>query len=162
MNLLFYIQALGLSKAQMSVRSMSDEQEATLNEIALYSNTRAKYQAQAILEVKNDMVFYRPIEEWQKTGSKVAKNQVNTGVSHSFTVTPNPSNSFIKISITDISKEITNVELVDLQGRILAQTKIFPFDLSAEMDVSHCVSGIYFVKISNATTLELQKVLISR
>ena len=153
---------LGLSKAQMSVRSMSDEHEATLNEIALHSTTRAKYQAQAILEVKNDMVFYRPIEEWQKIGSKVVKNQNSSNTNDLFSIVPNPSDNFITLNLGKSfdNKETSNVEIFDLQGRVISTVVLQSNDSNTTIDVSAFKSGIYFVKLSNATQRSTQKIVI--
>ena len=145
MNLLFYIQALALSKAQMSVRSMSDEQEATLNEIALHSTTRAKYQAQAILEVKNDMVFYRPIEEWQKISNKVVKNQNGSNTNDLFSIVPNPSDNYILLSFGKEfnTNETSTVSIFDLQGRMVLSKLVIANDNNLQIDISTYKSGIY-------------------
>ena len=153
---------LGLSKAQMSVRNMSDEQEATLNEIALYSTTRAKYQAQAILEVKNDMVFYRPIEEWQKIGSKVVKNQNSSNTNDLFSIVPNPSDNYILLSFDKEfnTNETSTVSIFDLQGRMVLSKLVIANDNNLQIDISTYKSGIYFVKVSNSTQIGGKKIVI--
>jgi Secretion system C-terminal sorting domain len=152
---------LNTAKVQLSVRNISEEQEIILQDIATYSTTNAKYHAQAILEVKNDMNYERPVEEWTKVINKAVKNPIKSAQNQSFSIIPNPSNTFVKISTNGAVKETTNVELIDIQGRIVLNTKILAQNSSIEIDVSRFVSGIYFVKISNPTTIELQKILVS-
>ncbi|MEO6541403.1 MAG: T9SS type A sorting domain-containing protein [Ferruginibacter sp.] len=65
-----------------------------------------------------------------------------------FTVYPNPSVGYAKISITDIS-EATNVEVIDNAGRIVRSIEL---KTGNTVEVNNLQSGIYLVRIINKAT----------
>lgn len=153
---------LNTAKAQVSALNISEEQEALLQEIAKYSTTNAKYHAQAILEVKNDMHYERPVEEWAEVSNKIVKNQNFNKVGVLFTVVPNPSDNNITVAL---GKEFSNtentlLELYDLQGRIVLTKKLALSENSIGIDVSAYNSGIYLIKLSNTVQSSTQKIVI--
>jgi hypothetical protein len=62
-----------------------------------------------------------------------------------FTVYPNPSVGYAKISITDIT-EATNVEVIDNAGRVVRSIEL---KTSSSVEVNNLQSGIYLVRIIN-------------
>ncbi len=78
-----------------------------------------------------------------------------------FSVFPNPSSDKISIAINKENHEDFRVEFLDIQGRILFNTKILAQNSSVEIDVNNYTSGIYFVKVSSSSISEVQKVLIT-
>lgn len=65
-----------------------------------------------------------------------------------FTVFPNPSVGFAKISITDIA-EATTVEVVDNSGRIVRTIEL---KNSNNVEINNLQSGIYLVRLINKVT----------
>ena len=65
-----------------------------------------------------------------------------------FTVFPNPSNGYTKISIADVT-EATTVEVIDNAGRVI---KTIALKNSNTVEVNGLQNGIYLVRITNKAT----------
>ncbi len=78
-----------------------------------------------------------------------------------FSIFPNPSSDKINIAINKENHEDFRVELLDIQGRILFNTKILAQNSSVEIDVNRFVSGMYFIKIYNSMLQTTQKIIIN-
>ncbi|MEO6252958.1 MAG: T9SS type A sorting domain-containing protein [Ferruginibacter sp.] len=65
-----------------------------------------------------------------------------------FTVFPNPSIGYAKISITDIA-EATNVEVIDNSGRVVRSIEL---KSTSTVEINNLQSGIYLVRITNKAT----------
>ena len=65
-----------------------------------------------------------------------------------FTVFPNPSNGYSKISIADVT-EATTVEVIDNAGRVI---KTIALKNSNTVEVNGLQNGIYLVRITNKAT----------
>ena len=65
-----------------------------------------------------------------------------------FTVFPNPSNGYAKISIADVT-EATTVEVIDNAGRVI---KTIALKNSNTVEVNGLQNGIYLVRITNKNT----------
>ena len=65
-----------------------------------------------------------------------------------FTVFPNPSNGYSKISIADVT-EATTVEVIDNAGRVI---KTIALKNSNTVEVNGLQNGIYLIRITNKAT----------
>ena len=74
---------------------------------------------------------------------------------------PNPANGQFTISLPNPSKgganEAENVEMYDIEGRLVLQSKIVNLQSKIILDVSHLANGTYFVKINKT----VKKVIIN-
>lgn len=70
---------------------------------------------------------------------------------NSFKLSPNPSDSFV---IIESINEIQTIEIFDVVGKKVNEINFLNTN-SYSMDVSYFISGVYFVKINNSTTLKL-------
>lgn len=65
-----------------------------------------------------------------------------------FSVFPNPSVGFAKVSIADLS-EATNVEVIDNAGRVVRSIEL---KNTSSVEINNLQSGIYLVRITNKVT----------
>jgi len=65
-----------------------------------------------------------------------------------FTVFPNPSVGFAKVSIADLS-EATHVEVIDNAGRVVRSVEL---KNTSKVEINNLQSGIYLVRITNKVT----------
>ncbi len=78
----------------------------------------------------------------------------------SVTITPNPANDWLEITTT--SNTATYHELIDINGKVVAQT-IIESNGSAQVDVNQLATGIYILRTTNRQSGELiasEKVII--
>jgi hypothetical protein len=68
---------------------------------------------------------------------------------------PNPANNVVKI-LNDNNLNITNIEIVDLTGRVVLST-----DKTDGIDISELAEGQYFVKIYGESTI-VKKLFIAK
>jgi Secretion system C-terminal sorting domain len=82
--------------------------------------------------------------------SKLSETRAVKGIAavSDFTVYPNPSVGFAKITISDLS-EATNVEVIDNAGRVVRSIEL---KNSNNVQVNNLQSGIYLVRITNKAT----------
>ena len=73
-----------------------------------------------------------------------------TGAVSDFTVYPNPSRGYTKISIADVT-EATTVEVIDNAGRVI---KTIALKYSNSVEVNGLQNGIYLVRVINNATGE--------
>lgn len=66
-----------------------------------------------------------------------------------FSVFPNPANDLLIIQVNGLNETDLNVELFDLSGKKVANSKILQGSTISYFDVSTLYSGIYFLKIGN-------------
>ncbi|NOR86197.1 MAG: DUF1028 domain-containing protein [Bacteroidales bacterium] len=69
-----------------------------------------------------------------------------------FLLQPNPANDLLNIDVNNIQNY--QVEILDLNGRVLHQDKI---TTHTQLDISHLKSGLYFVRLYNTQASYLQK-----
>lgn len=77
-------------------------------------------------------------------------------------VIPNPASHLIAIQLGALVKTDHHVELFDLNGHRVMQTKILTGQTIAYFDVQTLYPGVYFVKISNPIESETHKILIEQ
>jgi hypothetical protein len=78
---------------------------------------------------------------------RVIKGSAST---NDFTVFPNPSNGFARVTVSDIS-ESSDVQLVDISGRVL---KNIPMNNRNTVDINDIQKGIYMIRVVNKNTGE--------
>ncbi|PSK94534.1 T9SS type A sorting domain-containing protein [Taibaiella chishuiensis] len=74
-----------------------------------------------------------------------------------FTVTPNPTKGLFRISFAQ-APEAAEVSVTSIDGRIVKQEKISGKS-QTEIDISSLPNGIYFVRVTDGTRIEVQKVV---
>jgi len=79
-----------------------------------------------------------------------------------FSVYPNPSTDLIAIQVKGLVTEDIRVDLFDLAGRKLMQTRINPGQTIAYFDIQTLYAGNYIVKLEGNTTAGSEKVLVTR
>lgn len=75
-------------------------------------------------------------------------------------VLPNPASEVMVVQISVCQPDDLKVELLDLQGRIVAVQSIHPGSTMAHFDVRKLYAGDYFVRISTAQGLFVERVVI--
>ena len=75
-----------------------------------------------------------------------------------FKVYPNPSNGIFNIRINQYSGKV-NIQVVDINGRIVKEIKNEEFNTEKALDLSALQSGIYVLKINNNELNYSQKVI---
>lgn len=99
----------------------------------------------------DDDVIYVNTEYNECDIDDIEENTVESSIS----IYPNPAKDVIKI-LNDKDLNITNIEILDLTGRIVLST-----DKSADINISELPEGQYFVKIYGATTI-VRKLFIAK
>jgi len=87
--------------------------------------------------------------------SKVLR--INFSKPYTITVSPNPASTFIEVSITNKTENLI-LQIVDVNGKILRKQTISSAD--TKVDVSGLSKGFYVVKISGATSVMTEKLMI--
>lgn len=79
-------------------------------------------------------------------------------------VWPNPATESIKVHVLQTGNEyISEINLIDLQGRVVASKRMAPNTLEAVIDVSALNSGIYFIEVTDAIgQTSKHKVVVAR
>jgi hypothetical protein len=75
---------------------------------------------------------------------------------------PNPSSELIIIQIVDLNKENLQLDLWDMQGKLITSTKLLQGSTIAYFDTKTLYSGQYLIKISNSKTSIVKKVLVTK
>ena len=75
-------------------------------------------------------------------------------------VLPNPASEVMAVQISVCQPDDLKVELLDLQGRIVAVQSIHPGSTMAHFDVRKLYAGDYFVRISTAQGLFVERLVI--
>lgn len=76
------------------------------------------------------------------------------------TVYPNPGIDLVSIQINDLASEDICIDLLDLTGRTVQQTKILQGSTIAYFDTQLLQSGEYLVKISNGKNVVTKKIVV--
>jgi hypothetical protein len=84
----------------------------------------------------------------------VEKNELEKAVA----IFPNPAKNSLNIEIKSTSIPISNVLILDFQGRIIIQ-KIADFN---KVDISKLATGIYFVKIMSNNNSSITEKLVKK
>lgn len=107
----------------------------------------------------NGTSYYR-IKQVDKDGRMQMSvvRSVNFNAGYSLTIAPNPATDLIRITMDRISNTVSNIQLFDAAGNLVfkEQTNLSKVNINT----SAFARGLYFVKISNAGEVALQKVLL--
>lgn len=76
--------------------------------------------------------------------------------SYATSISPNPASSFAKITTSPFSN--ANIEVADVSGRVLVRQDSRSGSIT--LDLHSLPNGVYFVRTSNGTTVEHQKLVV--
>lgn len=76
------------------------------------------------------------------------------------TIFPNPASDLIVIQMGDLVTQNYNIDLIDINGKVVLSNKINQGQTLSYLDVQTVHSGIYFVKISDGVNSKMIKVII--
>lgn len=99
----------------------------------------------------SDVAFVNPEYNECDLPYSTAENTVGSNV----TIYPNPASDFVNI-LNDNKLNITNIEIIDLTGRIVMST-----DKAQNINISKLSEGQYFVKIYSESTI-VKKLFITK
>ncbi len=77
-------------------------------------------------------------------------------------VYPNPASDLVAIQIGGLVQEDLTVELIDVTGRLIQQSKINAGQTIAYFDVQTVYDGIYLIKVSNDQYSTTKKVVVTK
>jgi hypothetical protein len=77
-------------------------------------------------------------------------------------VFPNPTSDLIAIQVGELVTDDLKIELIDITGKIISETKIAKGSSVAYFDVQTVYEGTYLVKISNNQYSSTTKIVVSR
>ena len=75
-------------------------------------------------------------------------------------VFPNPAAELVAVQIGGLQTENVKLELIDIQGRKVAENEIRPGSTISYFDVETVYSGTYMIRISRGNDITTRKVMI--
>jgi len=66
------------------------------------------------------------------------------------------------VQVNDIVRANLNIELIDINGRLVLETTINKGQTIAYFDTQAIYEGVYMVRISNGTSIKAQKIVIRK
>jgi hypothetical protein len=82
-------------------------------------------------------------------------------VKTSIIVSPNPATEFVAIQLSGLQNEDVQIELIDLQGKIIQSDKIVQGSTITYFDVRKLYDGFYFIKVMGKNFSKIEKIKIS-
>ncbi len=79
----------------------------------------------------------------------------------SIIVSPNPATEFVAIQLSGLQNEDVQLELIDLQGKIIQSDKIVQGSTITYFDVRKLYDGFYFIKVMGKNFSKIEKIKIS-
>ncbi|MCF8428586.1 MAG: YHYH protein [Bacteroidia bacterium] len=79
----------------------------------------------------------------------------------SIIVSPNPATEFIAVQLSGLQNEDVQLELIDLQGKIIQSDKIVQGSTITYFDVRKLYDGFYFIKVMGKNFSKIEKIKIS-
>lgn len=76
------------------------------------------------------------------------------------TVFPNPSNDFVVVQISGLTKEDLNIQLIDINGKLITESKLLQGSALNYLDTRTVYDGVYFVKVSGSNFSSSKKIVI--
>lgn len=97
--------------------------------------------------------------------SNVVRNALPTNVempsvSHSFTLSPNPSNGLVRIQFANAQITNSTVEVLNLNGQVLYRSVESSSTHERLVDLSSLPKGVYLLKIADQHNIQTQKLLL--
>lgn len=72
---------------------------------------------------------------------------------------PNPFNDYLTISLPALGRGQTDLQVLDMQGRVLVQSKISAQQSKVSIDLSELSDGAYILRLSHDTEVESRSIL---
>ena len=89
----------------------------------------------------------------------------STGIANtiktSIIVSPNPATEFVAVQLSGLQNEDVQLELIDLQGKIIQSDKIVQGSTITYFDVRKLYDGFYFLKVMGKNFSKIEKIKIS-
>ena len=79
-----------------------------------------------------------------------------------FSVIPNPATDLIAVQVSGLTQDDLDVELIDMNGKSIIQSRISAGTTIAYFDVSTVYAGTYFVRISGDGNSTVSKVVVMK
>jgi len=102
------------------------------------------------------------VSVWNCGGANSLKKQntitSNLKLKEEFKIYPNPTSGKVFIDLPDES--FTQINLMDISGKVINQIENNEYQTTIEMNVSDVPKGIYLVQLKNKQTQQLQKLII--
>lgn len=109
-------------------------------------------------------IYYR-LKKKDKDGSFTYSEvfSIHIPLNQTFTVSPNPANNLITISINLPSVTPATIAIYNVQGKLVASYPCNTGNYTLTLSVAQLPAGSYFVKLQTATSVQqVQKLIISR
>ncbi|HLC84094.1 MAG TPA: T9SS type A sorting domain-containing protein, partial [Bacteroidia bacterium] len=88
--------------------------------------------------------------------------QSNTLSESNVGVFPNPANDIIAVQVGNLNKEDVQVQLYDINGKLIKESIIYQGTTIAYFDVQTLYDGIYIVKVIKGSEVVNRKVVIRK
>ncbi len=79
----------------------------------------------------------------------------------SIIISPNPATEFVAVQLSGLQNEDVQLELIDLQGKIIQSDKIVQGSTITYFDVRKLYDGFYFLKVMGKNFSKIEKIKIS-
>jgi hypothetical protein len=79
----------------------------------------------------------------------------------SIIVSPNPATEFVAVQLSGLQNEDVQLELIDLQGKIIQSDKIVQGSTITYFDVRKLYDGFYFIKVTGKNFSKIEKIKVS-
>ena len=83
-----------------------------------------------------------------------------TEIENNFSIYPNPSTGIIFLNLPASWKELVNVKITDVTGKLMYNTQPATRNSKLEIDISNQPAGIYFITIKTKTGIYTKKLII--
>ena len=157
---------IDLGQNGLTIMDLNATQEQTVKIIA-DGTTRAKYPAQAIREVKNDIFYPRAIEKWSGNLTENGNEDRSQNSDYTIiqdvvlTVFPNPANDEVKVTWKTSMPDIDRIlRITNLQGKVVKFLLLTTTNGSNIISLTDIPAGSYYVSIGSAANNLTQKLII--
>ena len=79
----------------------------------------------------------------------------------SIIISPNPATEFVAVQLSGLQNEDVQLELIDLQGKVIQSDKIVQGSTITYFDVRKLYDGFYFLKVMGKNFSKIEKIKIS-
>ena len=79
----------------------------------------------------------------------------------SIIISPNPATEFVAVQLSGLQNEDVQLELIDLQGKVIQSDKIVQGSTITYFDVRKLYDGFYFIKVMGKNFSKIEKIKIS-
>jgi hypothetical protein len=75
-------------------------------------------------------------------------------------VFPNPAHHQVNLILADARDKIGDIQIVDMNGRVISQLKDTPLDHMIPLNISRVNTGVYTVRVTTGPTQWVKKLII--